>query len=129
MHAECFDANRSLLLGEGWLDEPHASPDPRCQCGIYAYHRPRLRAYYGEVWWCEGLICAWGRIEVHADGLRAEHARVEALARPPHDDPRVVPTVESIADRLAVPVVDRAELPEVAVRIGAPVPASLLPHR
>src|SRR3712207_9027600 len=70
LHAECYDANRSLVRGEGWLDAPHASPHPACQCGVYAWNRPELRTYHGEGWWCEGVITGWGRVEVHADGWR-----------------------------------------------------------
>lgn len=126
MHAQCYDANRTLLRGEGWLDAPHPSPDPRCQCGIYAYHRPGLRAYYGEFAWAEGIIAAWGRIEVHADGFRAESGRIEALARPDREDPSVVRTVERIADGLGVPLLGRADLAAAASAFGRPLPESLL---
>jgi hypothetical protein len=127
MRARCFDANRVLLRGEGWLDEPHASPHPDCQCGVYAYHRPGLRSYYGEQWWCEGVIAAWGRIEVHADGLRAEYARVEALGIPDLTNDRLVPAVEAIGARLGVPVTSAEALPELAERLGGTVPESLRP--
>ena len=82
MHAECYDANRRLQRGVGWLAEPHDSPHEHCQCGIYAYHVPGPRSWFGEAYWCEGVLSAWGRIVVHDDGFRAEHARVEALAVP-----------------------------------------------
>lgn len=127
MHAQCYDANRTLLRGEGWLDAPHPSPDPRCQCGIYAYHRPGLRAYYGEFAWAEGIIAAWGRIEVHADGFRAEHARIEALARPDRDTPAVHRTIEAVAAGLGVPLLERAELAGAAEAYGRPLPASSMP--
>ena len=127
MHAECYDANRSLTRGQGWLDEPHASPDPRCQCGIYAYHRPGLRAYYGEWAWAEGIITAWGRIEVHADGFRAEHARIEALARPDLDTPAVRAAIGRIASDLGVPLLDRRDLADAAGAYGGVLPPSLLP--
>ncbi len=127
MHAECYDANRSLLRGEGWLKTPHASPHPGCQCGIYAYHRPGLRAYYGEWAWAEGVITAWGRIEVHADGFRAEHARIEVLARPDLDTPPVRATIEQVARDLGVPLVARADLARAAEEHGGALPSSLLP--
>ena len=127
MHAECYDANRSLTRGQGWLDEPHESPDRRCQCGIYAYHRPGLRAYYGEWAWAEGIITAWGRIEVHADGFRAEHARIEALARPDLDTAAVRATIEQVAADLGVPLLARHELADAAARYGGTLPPSLLP--
>jgi hypothetical protein len=127
MHAECYDANRVLLRSEGWLDEPHGSPHPDCQCGIYAYYAPGLRSYYGEQWWCEGVVAAWGRIEAHADGLRAEFARVEALGVPDLGNPRVAPAVEAIGAQLGVPVLPAAELPDFAARLGDPVPPVLRP--
>ena len=127
MHAECYDANRALLRGQGWLAEPHDSPHPDCQCGIYAYHRPGLRSYYGEQWWCEGVIAAWGRIEVHADGLRAEYARVEALAVPELGNRALAPAVEAIGAGLGVPVVPSGELSDLADRLGGPLPQQLRP--
>jgi hypothetical protein len=126
MHAACYDANRRVRLGRGWKVEPHASPDPDCQCGIYAYHRPGVRQSYGEFDWCEGIISAWGRLEAHADGLRAEHARLEVLALP--RDPAVRRAVEAIAGRLGVPTCPgREQLADLAPRFGAPIPAALLP--
>lgn len=127
MHAECYDANRTLLRGQGWLAQPHGSPHRSCQCGIYAYHRPGLRAYYGEWAWAEGIIAAWGRIEVHADGFRAEHARIEVLARPDREDPAVVATIEQVAAGLGVPLLARSELGAAAESFGATLPESMLP--
>jgi hypothetical protein len=127
IHAACFDANRVLQQGRGWLAAPHDSPHPDCQCGVYAYDRPGLRTYRGEdeVWWCEGVISAWGRLVVHSDGWRSEHARVEALAVP--HDARLAEVLEGLARRLEVPLVERDELPAVAVSAGGLVPASLRP--
>ncbi len=116
--ATCYDANRGLLRGEGWLDAPHASPHPACQCGIYAWNDPALRTFHGEQWWCEGVIAGWGRVEVHADGWRSEHARVEALALPDRGDARLDAAVEAIAGRLGVPLVAREARPPVAARPG-----------
>ena len=128
MHAACFDANRVLQQGRGWLAAPHASPHPDCQCGVYAYDRPGLRTYQGEeVWWCEGVIAAWGRLVVHADGWRAEHARVEALALSGPSDERLAAAVGAIASRFGVPVVEREKLAEVADAAGGLVPATLRP--
>jgi len=117
MHAVCYPANRALTFGRGWLATAHESPHPECKCGIYAYHRPGSRAYFGEWEWVEGIVSVWGRIEAHADGLRAEHARVEALAGAPR-----------VAQRLGVEVVERAELADAATGYGAPLPPTLLPH-
>jgi hypothetical protein len=118
MRATCFDANRRLTRGEGWLAEPHASPDPRCQCGIYGYWTPGPRSWFGEAYWCEGVITAWGRVEIHRDGFRAEHARVEALAVPERAFPGTDRAVAAAAEALGVPVVAYADLPDVAAAHG-----------
>jgi hypothetical protein len=129
LHALCFDANRSVVAPSrrGWVTEPHDSPHPDCLCGIYAYHRPGAQAYYGEFHWTEGVISCWGRIEAHRHGLRAEHARVEVLARPPANEPDRRRAVEATARRLDVELVPRAELPDVAAGRGGVLPPSLRP--
>jgi hypothetical protein len=119
MHAECYPANRALLFGRGWLDEPHEPPHRDCRCGIYAYHRPGAQPYYGEFEWVEGIVTVWGHIESHRDGLRAQHARVCALGRRPG--------AAAIARRLGVDLVETDALEGVAERYGAPLPASLVP--
>jgi hypothetical protein len=120
MHATCYPANRSLQFGRGWLDAPHESPHPECKCGIYAYHRPGMHGYVGEWEWVEGIVTVWGRVEAHAAGLRAEHARVEAIA-----DGR--PAARSVAERLGADLIARDALEETAHRYGTPVPRELLP--
>jgi hypothetical protein len=125
MRAECYDANRGLVRGEGWLDRPHDSPHRDCRCGIYAYHSPGVRTYFGESWWCAGLVTVWGHLEVHADGLRAQFARVEALAEPDAADARLRAALGEIARRLGVPLVDPDALPELAEALGGTVPAAL----
>jgi hypothetical protein len=127
MHATCFDANRVLTRGVGWLDGPHESPDEACQCGIYAYHVPGPRSWFGEAYWCEGVVSAWGRVVVHGDGLRAEHARVEALAVPRALDRLGAADVRRAADALGVPVIPHAELEAFAAGLGGGVPATLRP--
>jgi hypothetical protein len=119
LHAGCYPANRTLLFGRGWLVAPHEAPHRDCRCGIHAYHRPGRQAYYGEFEWVEGVVSLWGRIEAHRDGLRAQHARVCALA--------ARPAAEAIAGRLGVEIVARDQLEEAAAGYGAPLPAALLP--
>src|SRR4051794_11677584 len=123
MHATCYDANRTLTRGVGWLAAPHTSPHPECQCGIYAYHTPGRRSWFGEAYWCEGVVSAWGRIVVHGDGLRAEHARVEALTVPDGFRPD---QVAAAAEALGVPVVE--DLLGHAATLGEGVPAALRPR-
>jgi hypothetical protein len=126
MHATCFDANRTLTRGVGWLDEPHASPHEACQCGIYGYYTPGPRSWFGEAYWCEGVVSAWGRLVVHNDGFRAEHARVEALAVPASARFGAA-HVERAAAALGIPVVAHGELESFAARLGGGVPAALRP--
>jgi hypothetical protein len=127
MHATCYDANRTLTRGVGWLDSPHDSPHEACQCGIYAYHSPGPRSWFGEAYWCEGVVSAWGRIVVHPDGFRAEHAQVEAVAVPDGLDLLGPRQVRAAAERLGVPVVPHGELPTFAEGLGGGVPSSLRP--
>lgn len=124
MHAECHPYQRRIMLGAqgGWVADAHVSPHPACKCGIYAHHHPGRRNWFGEFDWVEGIVTVWGRLEAHADGVRAEHARIEALIRRTE-----VPTAERIAARLGVDVIDRDEIAEVAPRYGDPIPAGLLP--
>jgi hypothetical protein len=128
MHAECYDANRGLLRGVGWLDEPHDSPHEACQCGIYAYHTPGPRSWFGEAYWCEGVVSAWGRLVVHGDGFRAERARVEAVAVPERVRPYGAAAVRAAAARLGVPVIGHDELRRFAAGLGGGVPAALFPE-
>jgi hypothetical protein len=128
MRAACFDANRGLTRGVGWLDEPHESPHEDCQCGIYAYYTPGPRSWFGEAYWCEGVVSAWGRLVVHADGFRAEHARVEALAVPGPLPRLGAEQVHRAADALGVPVIGQEQLEDFAAALGGGVPAALRPR-
>lgn len=71
----------------------HRAPDPGCGCGLHAYHpfgagvtgvaelfaAPEPGYANGAGWTVFGVISAWGRIEVHSEGFRAERARPVAL--------------------------------------------------
>jgi hypothetical protein len=127
MHAACFDANRGLTRGVGWLEEPHLSPHEACQCGIYGYYTPGPRSWFGEAYWCEGVVSAWGRLVVHGDGFRAEHARVEALAVPDGLRRFGVGHVHRAAETLEVPVIAHDELEDFAADLGGTVPPALRP--
>jgi len=69
----------------------HAAPSAHCSCGIYAWH-PRAdnaeyvfpsRDWLGSV---TGIIEAWGEVEVHHDGFRAQYARPRWLVLPDRAD-------------------------------------------
>lgn len=75
--------------GGEWLRAscPAGHPAPRagCDCGIHGWHpsrraAKRILACRREV---PGILEAWGAVEVHADGLRAERGRPYALVAAP----------------------------------------------
>jgi hypothetical protein len=64
----------------------HQAPAPDCGCGIYGIHPNRFSDWAhlsngrsGERNNLVGIIEAWGRVELHDDGFRAEYARPYAL--------------------------------------------------
>ena len=127
-HARCYPANRSLLFGDGWLDKPHRAPDPDCRCGIYAWHELPSPGPVPDPDRVFGVVALWGRIEVHADGMRAQHARIAALGRPFSMGSSQAARLDAIAAALGVALVDEAELRRVALEHGSPLPAALLPQ-
>src|SRR3954465_746626 len=60
----------------------HRPPDPGCMCGLYALASPSDRRLHGSDGQIVGAIAAWGDVELHRTGFRAEHAAVVALAEP-----------------------------------------------
>ncbi|MGA2009836.1 MAG: recombinase family protein [Solirubrobacteraceae bacterium] len=109
--------------------DPARTPSPGCTCGVYAYYEPCPRtasALTGDL--VGGAVVVWGRVEAHATGVRAEHARVIAL-----DLPRIRrgkrQAVAEIAARLGVPAVPHRGLRSAALDHGAPLPLSLRPPR
>ena len=67
----------------------HTAPEPTCQCGLYAHHPTLSRRHGLQRGWAaitgalpQGLIGiaeAWGSVELHATGFRAQYARPHAL--------------------------------------------------
>jgi hypothetical protein len=66
----------------------HRAPATSCVCGIYAWHpTPHAQQEAFEVAEQEGeqvagLIAAWGEVEVHETGFRAQYARPTAFLLP-----------------------------------------------
>ena len=127
VRARCYPANRSLMFGAGWLEEPHEAPHPDCKCGVYAWHDPPARGPIPDARQAFGVIALWGRIEVHSDGMRGQHARIEALAHQPELGSRHSQAIARIARRLGVELIEYDELPEAARALGARVPETLRP--
>ena len=129
VQAACYPANRNLLFGEGWLETPHDAPDPRCKCGIYAYYRPAPRGPIPDRSRIFGVVRLWGRMEVHPEGMRAEHASIQALAYCGELGARHRRQIEAIASGLAVDCIEHSALARAADQYGSPLPATLRPGR
>ncbi len=136
-HARCRCHDNDLttmlsamsMLRRGGKAAPagHSAPHEHCDCGYYAYHDlavARIRLSAGEV---VGAIAAWGNLEVHADGFRAEYAQIVALSRP--DTPERQDGFDFALQMYRVPDVPPSELAREAERHGRPLPSSARPSR
>ena len=95
-------------------------------CGLHALHDPadrRLALRQPTV----GAIAAWGELEVHAAGFRAEYARVIALAYGPGSLAERGGRLRQAARRYDVGLVPIAELEPEALELASPLPATALP--
>jgi hypothetical protein len=70
----------------------HAAPAHGCGCGVCAWHpRPATaRRVMQWRWFQPGIVEAWGAVEVHYEGFRAQWARPFALISVPNRFPRQV---------------------------------------
>ena len=126
MRAECLPSCRGAS-GLWRTASAHAgpAPDPRCVCGIYALftpQRPRGRERLAVV---RGAVVLWGRIELHERGMRAELARIVALALP--SSRRHADLVARVAGLLDVEAVRARDLPVAALAYGEPLEPTLIP--
>lgn len=67
------------------LSESHRAPDPECSCGLYALHPSVLGSrpsHMAEGVAYFGVVEAWGRMELHAMGFRAQYARPLVIFEP-----------------------------------------------
>lgn len=130
---------RSVFADDVWpapmLDarckhEPeHGAPVTECTCGVYAWYRPSPRsALTGPSALVTGAVVMWGQVELHADGMRAQHCRIVALAVPSLSA-RKRERVRTVAARLGVQAVPHRELRRAATAHGAPVPREFIPPR
>jgi hypothetical protein len=75
-----------------------------------------------------GAVILWGRIEIHATGMRAEHARIVGLALPLSRGRKRGAVIEA-AECLGIPAVPHRQLTAVALAHGKPLQRSLRPVR
>ena len=103
------------------------APSKECSCGIYACHDPcPLMASAGTPDFVAGAVVVWGRVEVHATGMRAEHARIVGLEAPlTYGDKRR--ELDTVAEHLSVPVVPHSRLAALAMAHGLPLDPCLRP--
>lgn len=58
---------------------PHAVPAGECECGFYAYGTETAAAQNRAMRYVQAVVACWGGVVAGTKGLRAEHARIEAL--------------------------------------------------
>ena len=108
---------------------PSTAPTKACTCGIYAYYDPCPRtASAATPDLVGGVVVLWGRVELHATGMRAEHARVIALELPLSRGRKRRDLCE-VAERVAVPAIPHGALKAAAAEHGSPLQRSLRPPR
>ena len=97
---------------------PHAAPGSGCTCGLYAAHEPDYDFSTVDYRGVSGIVTAWGNIEVHAGGIRAEWVQVEALSTYERWTRRQIDAVRAVAEDLGSDLVDLCDLAEAAGRYG-----------
>jgi len=99
----------------------HPAPVTSCSCGLYALSDPSDRRLNFSGDQAIGAIAAWGDLEVHRTGFRAQHACVVALAVPDRAGAELVARLEAAAARHRVALVPARSLSAEARRHGAPL--------
>jgi hypothetical protein len=107
-------------------ERPHQAPGHDCACGLYGMHALREPE---DPTLPTGAIQAWGRIEVHPGGFRAEYARVVVLGLPVQPaSEEAIAEVEAAAARYGVRCVEADLVEQAALELSRPVPADLRPR-
>lgn len=107
----------------------HAEPAPvnGCTCGIYAWYEPTPRGASAATRdLVAGAVALWGQIELHAHGMRAEHAVIVALALP-YSWAGKRRRVRAAAAALEVAAVPARRLKAASLQHGALIPRSMRP--
>jgi hypothetical protein len=102
----------------------HRAPHQSCGCGLSAYRVPQRRFATVDFRGVSGIVSLWGRVQVHSDHIRAEYARIEALALYAGWSERQRAAVTSIARALDVDLVDLQQQREAAPSYGTPLEAA-----
>lgn len=100
-------------------------------CGLYSWRIPPPiwfeRAGQSSPPRVIGAIACWGRMQVHNDGFRAEHACVVTLGYHEETSAQARAVLERIAARYRAELVPVGELVHAAQRHGSPLPDALRP--
>lgn len=135
---------RSQILGggglwsSGWtfydepkVKKPHHAPENGCTCGLHAYHEVTVSdgpgPFAGEALQVVGAIQAWGRMEVHSNGFRAQYAEVVVLGYNENWPLKAIELVKELARSYEVDCVPIGRLQAFALELGSPVPHELRP--
>jgi hypothetical protein len=57
----------------------HPVPSDECECGFYAYGSPEAARQYRQARYVQAVVSCWGGVAAGTQGVRSEHARVDAL--------------------------------------------------
>ena len=119
--AKCLRAHSDSAAPPG---QGHRAPHHACECGLHALHDPPQGVPGATV---SGAVLAWGRIETHANGFRAEYAEPVVLGYDREQPSQLIRTLCSIAGEFCLPVVEHPELAAAAALLGRPIPPELRP--
>ena len=89
-----------LLEAQCPIAPAHAPPEHGCGCGLHAWHPTpttarRACGYRREI---PGILEAWGAVELHADGFRAQRGRPYALVLLPRGNPALLERLAAAYD-------------------------------
>jgi hypothetical protein len=71
--------NLPITADELAAGRTHATPEPNCTCGFYAYAAVEAAADNAHARHVLAVVACWGNVIAGTRGVRAEHARIEAL--------------------------------------------------
>jgi hypothetical protein len=58
---------------------PHAVPADECECGFYAYGSVPAAAHNRNMRYVQAVVSCWGGVVAGTKGIRAQHARIDAI--------------------------------------------------
>jgi hypothetical protein len=76
-----YDGSNTALCGANRNPRrpTHAVPDVRCGCGFYVYGSVQAARQNRGTRYVQAVVSVWGNVLAGTKGVRAEHARIEAL--------------------------------------------------